>query len=201
VAIFACAEKYEELFELTASFRVLIKQLFEHGFDDFDHRHHDVDLFLTSDMKMMLLLLGLNCALSFYFCFLGFCTSDERKSYDHITSHSHNSISAERIKQEPNKQDPRKALGVKYEAFFPFIPMDHLCLDILHLLLRTTDHLEDLLIDDLVSGYSGNDPDAIFLTISAAYQAVGIQFHFWPAKDEAGTMNHTSLQGPDKVPL
>jgi hypothetical protein len=147
---------------------------------------------------VFLILLGLNACNATYFCFLCECTGEQRKDRSRLALHQHFAINPDRLSHPHNAENPQQYHGVKHPSFFPFIHMDHVLIDILHLMLRVMDVLIDLLVEEVIEGNSRTDEQA-FSFVTDEFRSVGISFHFWSTKYGSSAMRHTSLQGEDKM--
>jgi len=89
----------------------------------------------------------------------------------------------------PNNRSPFFCRFSTFPGPFDFISWDHVILDELHSLLRVTDKLLELLIEELQQiGTSEKLTDA--------FSSLGIQFHYY--LDKQGTLSWTSLSGVGK---
>ena len=110
----------------------------------------NIEYFLGADMKFLAICLGIEAANATYLCIWCKCPAADR----HNTSNSWCSIEdGARTVEEIQKLALEKKRGLKYgciqQPLFPAIPVDHVVPDILHLFLRISDVLVNLLILDL----------------------------------------------------
>ena len=115
-----------------------------------DGHEYNIKFYLGADMKYLAICLGIEAATSKYSCIWCKCSSDKR--YD--TSKSWCSVDeGARTIDEIQKLSLIKKKELKYgcihSPIFPSIPIEHVIPDILHLFLRISDILINLLILEL----------------------------------------------------
>ena len=97
--------------------------------------------------------------------------------------------------------------GCIQQPLFPSIPIDHVIPDILHLFLRISDTLTNLLILDLrrMDGMTGNEfkqqaAKNVNMYITYLNESCKIPFHMYMGK-ESKTLKWRDLTGPEKLKL
>ena len=147
LAMLNCQEKYEHLSEAVkdiANDIKLTKSITINGHE------FNIQFFLGADMKFLAICLGLEAANATYSCIWCKCPADER----HDTSKSWCTVEdGARTIEDIQTRSLEKKRGLKYgciqQPLFPAIPIDHVVPDILHLFLRISDVLINLLILEL----------------------------------------------------
>ena len=127
----------------------------------FNKRHVGVDLWLSADMKFLLMVLGLKGATGKYSCI--YCKADLKERQDWLQS-----ARASRRRTATDPVDP--TTGQHFKNLFMFIPRDQVVLDTLHLLLRCVDrlvHTVVLLFLEL-TGTSEAEPEKQLLHVNKA---------------------------------
>jgi hypothetical protein len=109
----------------------------------------DVEWFLAADYKMLAILYGLNAANSHQACV--WCTCDLYKLPNKDSRFPINRTLKNSFKLFKDKKD-----GYVKEPIIKFIDFKNCVIDLLHLFLRISDKLFDLLISKLI-GFDGND--------------------------------------------
>ena len=101
-----------------------------------DQKSYKINWYLSGDLKFLALVLGINAANSYYPCI--FCDSHKNTFKNTIHSNCRKFDSVE-----------IGNLGFKNEPIIDFIKPENVIVDILHLFLRISDKLIDILISDL----------------------------------------------------
>jgi len=204
IALLNAQEKYEQL-------SVALKDIEEEirSTQDLiiDGHKFNINYFFGADMKYLAICLGLEAANAEYFCIWCKCPKGER----HITSKSwENELrTIEEIQMLAKKKKGSK-YGCIRQPLFPSIPVDHVIPDILHLFLRISDVLINMLIFGLrrldgLENFRGTefkqakaknlDQYITFLNTSCK-----ISFHMYADK-ESKQLKWRDLTGPEKVKL
>ena len=133
IAILKVPEKYEELFlELSD----ITREVEELDSIEVNGINFKLEVFLSGDWKFLALILGLDAANSTYSCL--WCSK-------------HGACSIEEIIANARLPKSAKRYNCSHRPIFPSIPLDHIVIDTLHLFLRITDLLTNLLIQDIRS--------------------------------------------------
>jgi len=143
IAMLNAEEKYEHLSVALKDIEEEIKSTQSVNIDG--HEFH-IKYFFGADMKCLAICLGLEAANADYSCIWCKCPKDER----HITSKTWEDKlrTIEEIQTLALKKKTKTQLkyGCIRQPLFPSIPVDHVIPDILHLFLRISDVLINLLI-------------------------------------------------------
>lgn len=120
VAILKCQEVYEDIKRSTAGLRGALKRVQQQGLTVGDKKLQ-LRLWLSGDMKLLLLVLGLGAANSDQSCV--YCTSTKEERMDPMAKWS-----ISRLFDMTN--------GQIRENLFDFIPLERVVVDLLHMLMR-----------------------------------------------------------------
>ena len=150
VAILNCTEDYEDLAESLVKISNEVRMIKSVTIDDVEY---GIEWFLTADMKFLAIIAGIEAANARFSCIWCKCVSEDR--HDTAKKWSIKNIqegvrTIEEIKQLsklPKRKDIEK-FGCIQQPLFS-IPIDHIVPDILHLFLRVSDVLINLLILEL----------------------------------------------------
>ena len=137
IALLNTVEKYEQLSDALKDIEEEIKSTQSLTIDG--HKFQ-IKYFFSADMKYLAVCLGLQAANADYSCI---CPKEQR----HNTSKSWEDEL--RTIEEIQQLALKKKYGCIQQPLFPSIPIDHVIPDILHLFLRISDVLTNLLILDL----------------------------------------------------
>ena len=128
--------------ELKGALKELFKELKEIKFIEINGVNYQIEFKLGGDMKCLALLLGINAANAKFSCC--WCHCNLKETVD---------LSAEwpisRSQALANIQYLANSNGYKYEHLINFIDFDNVVIDMLHLLLRITDRLYELILEKL----------------------------------------------------
>ena len=171
---------------------------------------HHIEFFLGGDMKFLAIVCGIDAANSKYSCVWCKCSSADRwdmsknwSAFD-ITkgARTNNEI------EEYCKLPKAKRFGCRISPIFKFIPIDHCIIDSLHLFLRVSDLLINLLIQDLrrVDGIAkATTLDRNKHCNITAYEKFlndKCKVHFsWYTSRESKELQWRDLNGPEKIRL
>lgn len=145
------------------------------------------ELYFSSDWKFLAICLGLNGPTSNYFC--PWCS---------CSKHQHNDLSKDwRIEKNMEQiiTNYKDVNGHIHPPLFKMIAIDHIIFDELHVFLRITDRLWELVLAEIKGRNLFND-----LTrevIIKEMQRLKVPFYFWENK-ESHNWEYTSLVGDDK---
>jgi hypothetical protein len=197
LAVIKTTESYENLRESLAD---LIDELSKLKEITVDGMNYKIEYFLGGDWTFLALVCGLGKANEDYACIWCKCRKTERWDTNKLWSIT-------RTVENISLYAARKQFNCRAKPLFHFIPMDHVIIDTLHLFLRISDVLIDLLIRELKRS------DAIEKKKSfsegfvrdkykhmAAYEdllkSLGINFHFQVNKDTK-KLDYRDLVGPE----
>ncbi|CAG8645428.1 2107_t:CDS:2, partial [Scutellospora calospora] len=140
ILLFSGTENYTSLKTALEPIRHKLRELHENGFIDTDYRRWEIEVFFSSDWKFLAIILGFNVPNAFNFCPWCFCTKDL------ISDLNQNWLITKKIDQI--KKDYRKFPGHIYSPILDMISMTHYVVNQLHLMLRITDHLWELALNE-----------------------------------------------------
>ena len=150
IAIMKVSESYDELI---SGLKDVCQEARDLEVITVNQRVYKIKFFLGGDWKFLATVSGLESANAEYACI--WCKCPTKQRYDMSLQWSINDVDkgARTIKEITNKAKLSKRSKVRYncceEPIFSFIPIDHVIIDTLHLFLRISDVLINLLIRDL----------------------------------------------------
>ena len=161
--------------------------------------------FLGGDWKFLAMVCGLESATCEYACL--WCKCPKRQRFDMTMCWSITDVGkgARTINEIQEKSKLSKASKQRFNCcrhpIFPFIPMQHVVIDSLHLFLRISDVLINLLIRDLRI-LDGIDSSQTNIKTYEAFlnESCKIKFHWYVDKDSK-KLKWCDLTGPEKVRL
>lgn len=169
--------------------------------------------FLEADMKFLAMALGIEAANSTYSCAWCKCSSGNRHNITKewsVTDTENGGASAEiqecqQIKKRKNNEDLK--CGCINQPIFPCIPITRVIPDILHLFLRISDVLTNLLISELrrldsIDKVNSKVTAKNRITLYEKFltEECKISFHFYTEK-ESSEVKWRDLVGPEKLKL
>ena len=166
LAVIKTTETYDNLRESLANLRMEMSNLKEISANNCTYK---VEYFLGGDWKFLALVCGLGRANACVWCK---CPRQQRWDTSKKWSISDPTFGARTI-DEIGKFSIGKKFNCKARPLFDFIPMDHVIIDTLHLFLRISDVLIDLLIRELRRG------DAIEKKILSLMASQEISINTW----------------------
>ena len=176
-----------------------------------DGHEYNIKFHMGGDMKYLAICLGIEAANSTYACIWCKCPADER----HDTSKSWSSVEeGARTIDEIQKLALKKKKDLKYgcihEPIFPSIPVDRVIPDILHLFLRISDILINMLILELrrmdgieklkTKEFKQSTVKNLNTYITYLNINCKICFHMYVDKD-SNVLKWRDLTGPEKLKL
>ena len=204
LAILKCPENYDSLKE---SLEDILKEASELKSVSINGRTHQIEYFLGGDLKFLALVCGIEAANGSYSCIWCKCRSSERWDMSKEWSAFDVSKGARTVKEIQELSIKSRAnMGCKRSPLFTFIPIHRVLIDTLHLFLRVSDLLINLLIQDLrrVDGIAkATAVDPVKHTSVSAYEkflkdVCKINFKFYCAK-ESKDLQWRDLTGPEKI--
>lgn len=111
-------------------------------------KHYNTEYFLGGDWKFLACACGLGAANQDHACICCKCPRNQRRDIQRVWSLS-NSAQGARSLEEIANFAKSKNLNCKATPLFSFTPLDHVIIDTLHLFLRISDNLTELLIREL----------------------------------------------------
>ena len=150
VAILKVMEKYEEL---AAGLQDIINDAKNCDVIQVDGKQYNIEFYLGGDLKFLAIVCGIEAANAEYACVWCKCPKDKRDDMTMEWSLTDVSKGARTIEEISEKSALGKHSKERYNCchtpMFPFIPIQRVIIDTLHLFLRISDNLTDLLIRDL----------------------------------------------------
>ena len=143
IAILKSAENYQTLSE---GLHDIIQEAKDLNTIEIDGKCFNIELFLGGDYKFLAMVCGIDAATSTYSCIWCKCPNTERWNTD--TTWPARTI-AEISRNSAKAKSNKSRFNCSHKPLFPFIPLDHVIIDTLHLFLRIADILINLLIRDL----------------------------------------------------
>ncbi|PKY36547.1 hypothetical protein RhiirB3_459550, partial [Rhizophagus irregularis] len=188
LVLYPGAETYESLKNVLVPLISDLCNLKKNGFNQIGGNHWPVELYFSSDWKFLAICLGIKAANAQYFC--PWC--DCRKDEINIKSKTINK-SMDNIKKNYNQTN-----GHVKEPLFHMIPLKNWVCDELHVFLRITDRLWELMLSDLQR--ETRDEEIWKIKILSEMQRLKISFYFWREKTN-NNLSYTLLMGPDKLKI
>jgi len=187
IVLYPGREDYDSLSSVMAPFCHDLQDLKNQGLV-INNIKWDFQLYFSSDWKFLAICLGFNGANSKNFC--PWCTISKSQQGD-LSKEWKISKDMDKIIEQTNYYK-----GHSRMPLFDMIPLNHWIPDELHVMLRITDRLWDLLIAELIE--DGFFNDTARKIIIEEMSKVKVNFQFWQNKDSK-SWNYTSLMGDDKL--
>lgn len=207
LAVIKAKESYETL---SQSLSDIIKEMEKMGEINVDGNIYHLEYFLGGDWKFLACVCGIGGANADYACIWCTCPKLKRHDIKKIWSILDPDLGARNLEQIKKFARSNK-FNCNHAPLFSFIPLSHVVIDTLHLYLRISDNLIELLIRELKvcdaiekkKTFSDNFPRDKYKHI-AEYerfvQSLGIPFQFYVGK-ESKNLEYRDLTGPDKLNL
>lgn len=145
------------------------------------------ELYFSADWKFLAICLGINGPTSKFFCPWCSCSKDQHGDLNKDWRIEKNMT---QIATEYNNIN-----GHIHPPLFSMIPIDHIIFDELHVFLRITDRLWELMLAEIKN--NGLFNDLTRKVITEEMQRLKVPFYFWENK-ESHNWEYTSLMGDDK---
>ena len=212
IALINTTESYDNLSE---SLKDLIAEISEIKSITCTNGQWDIEFFLGADLKFLAICMGIEAANSTFSCIWCKCPSGERYKQDVVWSVTDTDYGARTISEIQRlsclkKTKNNQKYGCIRNPLFPTIPVHHVVPDILHLFLRITDVLINLLIQDLrrldgiektrIQSFSRTDAVNVAKYERFLNDSCKISFHMYVEKD-AKMLKWRDLTGPEKLKL
>ena len=206
LAILEIPECYDSL---SGSLTDIIAEASELEFVQLNGNEHRVEYFLGGDLKFLAIACGIEAANSNFSCVWCTCSSNDRWDMDKNWSALDEDKGARTVKsiEACLKLPKTRRVGCCASPMFKFIPIDHVIIDSLHLFLRVSDLLINLLIQELrrQDGITRAVFDRTKHVNATAYEnflneVCKIRFHWYTCK-ETKQMKWRDLSGPEKITL
>ena len=207
LAIIKADETYENLLQSLADLRsemTLLNKIIV------NNRTYNIEYFLGGDWKFLACVCGLGAANQDYACIWCKCPRLQRWDTEKQWSLTEINLGARTLEQI-SKCAKSKQYNCKKDPLFSFIPLDHVIIDTLHLFLRISDNLIELLIRELRrqdsiekkvkfnDGFS-REKYKYMAGYEKFLQNMGISFQ-WHIGKESKKLEYRDLTGPEKLKL
>ena len=205
VAILNTTENYDTLAESLVEVSNDIKMIREIEINEIQYA---IEWFFTADLKFLALCGGIEAANSRFACVWCKCPSEDRFdvtkewSVRDIDKGARTINEIQTLAKLPKSRKDKK-YGCVRQPVFPYIPVDHIIPDTLHLFLRVTDVLINLLIRDLrrLDALKNSKSNLnIDKYITFLKEKCKISFHIYHDK-ESKELKWRDLTGPEKIRL
>ena len=113
---------------------------------------YDLEYYLGGDWKFLAIVMGIDSAISEYACIWCKCPREERANMDKTWSITDTTHGARTVKENieiSQKPKSKRKYNVSHPPLFPTIPLHNVVIDNLHMFLRVSDALLNLLLVDL----------------------------------------------------
>lgn len=214
IAILKVPEHYDDVANGLKDFIAEITKLNSIQVDNYSF---DIEYFLGGDWKFLAMCAGIDCAISEYACIWCKCAMSERSDLEKSWSITDQSKGARTIKEisdlaKCKKTKTCKNFNCSRQPLFPMIPIDHVIIDTLHLFLRISDNLINLLILELrrqdfidkittfTSGFQRSKYKHMASYERFLNDTCGIGFTWYICKDSK-KLKWRDLTGPEKKKL
>jgi hypothetical protein len=194
VVMYAGPEDIDLLKPALHDFLLDLEDIQEHGWKHQD-KTFPVELFFTADWKFMYICQGMKAPIADLFCLWCECPKKDRWDMSKNWVISKDKEHFAKIMEWFSRKKGEIGGHVRM-PLFSMIDAFHCVIDVLHLFLRITDVLFELLIEELIEQA---DWDVRQKLVFMEMKRIGVTFYFW--KTDKGGLNYTSLQGPDKLKL
>ncbi len=149
LAIIKEPENYDSLFNALGDLRQEVASLKR---IQVEGQVYDIEYFLGGDWKFLAIATGIDSVCSTYACVWRKCPSSDRFDADKTWSITDTTKGARTVKETcdlAKLPKSRRKFNVSHAPLFPDIPLDHVIIDNLHLFLRISDTLIDLVITEM----------------------------------------------------
>ena len=170
---------------------------------------HNIEYFLGGDLKFLAIVCGIEAANAKYACIWCKCASSDRWDMSMDWSAFDKFKGARTVDEieQLSKLSKAKCFSCCAVPIFKFIPIDHVIIDTLHLFLRISDVLINLLIQDLrrQDGIAKATLDREKHSNVVSYETflnTVCKIHFrWYTSQETKQLQWRDLTGPEKIRL
>ena len=149
LAILKTSEKYECL---AAGLADICREIESCSIIEFNGKLVEIEYYLTGDWKFLALVTGIDAANSRYSCLWCKCPKEDRHRMDMEWSLIDTDKGARTVEETLTASSlpkSKRKYNVSAQPLFPKIPLKRVVIDPLHLFLRVTDNLTNLLITEL----------------------------------------------------
>jgi len=158
-----------------------------------------VEFVFCADWKFTALAFGLNAPSAKYFCIWCDCKKEQIADFETAWDSAEHQrtgrgIAGEESRPHAPKRGRRATFGIIAKSLLPFVQMQHVVVDPLHLLLRVSDVLQNQLVHYC-------EMFRIVLDLVRAARLAGVEWEPTTANDKRGCIKWTSLDGRAKLCL
>ena len=203
LAILKASESYVALNDGLSD---LVKEMKELQSIEFNGQHIDLSYYLMGDWKFLALVTGIQAANSNHPCV--WCKCHKEVKHDMSLEWSIDDVNkGARTLEEAKKYGGQTSKKFSYASnpIFPFIPHNRVVIDPLHLFLRISDNLINLLITELrrIDGISAKKGKNSLLAKYETFlcEECKIPFQWYTLKDTKKSLEWRDLTGPEKPRL
>ncbi|CAH3140038.1 unnamed protein product [Pocillopora meandrina] len=214
LAILKTSENYDNLKE---SLSDLTQEMSKLNKVTVEGKTYNIEYFLGGDWKFLACVYGLGAANQDYACIWCKCPRGQRHDIQRVWSLSNSAQGARSLEEissfakSKNQCTKSKQFICKNNPLFPFIPLDHVVIDTLHLLLRISDNLIELLIRQLrrldsiekkvtFTDRFPRDKYKYMAGYEMLLNNLGVSFQ-WHIGKESKKLEYRDLTGPEKLKL
>ena len=204
IAILKITENYTEL---AAGLEDICKEAQDLKWVTINDKAYKITFFLGGDLKFLAMSCGIEAANSEHACVWCKCPKSQRGDMKMEWSLTDQSRGARTIDEITEKSKLGKRNKSRYNCchipLFPFIPIDHVVIDTLHLFLRISDNLIDLLIRDLrIQDSMIKNGDITNLQVYETHLNEVCKVRFkWSVDKDSKELKYRDLTGTEKVRL
>ena len=205
IAILKVSENYEEL---QAGLADIISEAKDIEVLTIQDQVYTIQFYLGGDLKFLAIVCGIESATAVHACVWCKCSKSQRPDMKLQWSISDPSKGARTVREIMEKcklaKTNKNRYNCKHPPLFPFISINRVIIDTLHLFLRISDKLTDLLIRDLRI-YDDTNTTHLEPTYLEKYEAFinekcKIRFNFSQDRDSKD-FKYRDFTGPEKVRL
>lgn len=163
-----------------------------------------IQFFLGGDLKFLALVCGIEAANADHSCIWCKCPKDKRSDMTEewsITDQAKGARTIEEIisKSKLGKRNPSR-YNCSHEPLFPFVPIERVVIDSLHMFLRISDTLTNLLIRDLFIHDQSQKTKYLETYKTFLNEVCSIRFKWNESRDKK-ELKYRDLTGPEKIRL
>jgi len=205
IAIMKIGEKYEEL---AAGLEDIITEAKTCEVISIGDKVFNIEFYLGGDLKFLAIVCGIDAANADHACIWCKCPKDKRDDMTMEWSLTDITKSARTIDEILAKCTLGKRNKNRYNCshapLFPFIPIRQVVIDTLHLFLRISDNLTDLLIRDLrmQDTQTKQEKSKTNLAVYEKHLNETCKIRFkWNTEHDTKELKYRDLTGPEKLRL
>ena len=205
IAILNVPEDYEKL---ATALRDIIAEVETLTSISIDSEEFEIEYFLCSDLKFLAIVCGIEAANSTYACVWCKCPAADRYDMDKQWSVSEAEQGARSVTEitECCTKPKKQRFNCAHPPLFSTIPLDHVVPDVLHLFLRVTDVLFNLLVLEIrrldgierIARTDSINSTNLSVLESFINDSCHIPFRFFVCK-ESKQLKWRDLMGPEKL--